>query len=132
MNPIKILVQRRAYYLKHGGGKIAIPGGHIEKNESSLVGTFRELQEETGLITNEYSDIQLLFFNKTIACYLLFYNNEPIEGPMDKFVGELDIKWTKHPYHKWINIDELVVDPAVWNLTQKVLIKLKKLLINVE
>ena len=46
---IKLLVQQRAFSLTHGGGRLALPGGHIKKGEEPLVAALREGQEESGL-----------------------------------------------------------------------------------
>ena len=43
----KVLMVKRAKYLKEGG-KYAIPGGYLERDERVTDGTLRELKEESG------------------------------------------------------------------------------------
>ncbi|MBD3238456.1 MAG: NUDIX domain-containing protein [Candidatus Moranbacteria bacterium] len=45
----RILLIERADFLETEPGKLALPGGYLEKNETTKQGILRELQEETGL-----------------------------------------------------------------------------------
>jgi len=45
----KILLVMRAKHLT-GGGKLALPGGFLDRNETTKDGILRELKEETGLL----------------------------------------------------------------------------------
>ena len=48
----QVLLEKRAIHLT-GGGKIAIPGGYLERNERIFEGAMREVMEETGYQTSE-------------------------------------------------------------------------------
>ena len=45
----KSLIGKRREYLLDVDGKLGFPGGHQEDNETKLAGTWRELEEETGI-----------------------------------------------------------------------------------
>ena len=49
----EILLLRRANYMKRFGGKWCLPGGHIDKQETSKTAILRELKEETNIIIND-------------------------------------------------------------------------------
>lgn len=49
----------------HGAGKLALPGGHLEMNESWEICAFREVQEETNLTVDN-----LNLFNVTVSASL--------------------------------------------------------------
>lgn len=58
-NPGRILMGTRKG--SHGAGKLALPGGHLDMNESWEACAAREAQEETNLTINN-----LQFFNVTV------------------------------------------------------------------
>jgi len=45
----QVLLIKRAKNI-HNGGKFAIPGGYLDRDENTLEGTLRELKEETGFV----------------------------------------------------------------------------------
>lgn len=55
--PSVLLTTRLNSKNDNAGGKLCIPGGHIEFNETPLEGGIRELKEETGIDVNSISHI---------------------------------------------------------------------------
>lgn len=92
---------------KYGNNKYALPGGHLEYNESIPEGMIRELYEEIGLKVKEpnidlYKVIKMVDSKSIQTEYINFifiyqYKNEPIINKEPQFCSEL----------KWFNIKEL-------------------------
>lgn len=92
---------------KYGNNKYALPGGHLEYNESIPEGMIRELYEEIGLKIKEpnidlYKVIKMVDSKSIQTEYINFifiyqYKNEPIINKEPQFCSEL----------KWFNIKEL-------------------------
>lgn len=92
---------------KYGNNKYALPGGHLEYNESIPEGMIRELYEEIGLKIKEpnidlYKVIKMVDSKSIQTEYINFifiyqYKNEPIINNEPQFCSEL----------KWFNIKEL-------------------------
>ena len=92
---------------KYGNNKYALPGGHLEYNESIPEGMIRELYEEIGLKVKEpnidlYKVIKMVDSKSIQTEYINFifiyqYKNEPLINKEPQFCSEL----------KWFNIKEL-------------------------
>ena len=92
---------------KYGNNKYALPGGHLEYNESIPEGMIRELYEEIGLKVKEpnidlYKVIKMMDSKSVQTEYINFifiyqYKNEPLINKEPQFCSEL----------KWFNIKEL-------------------------
>ena len=78
--PCEVLLGRR--FRAAGEGQWALPGGHVELNETPLMTARRELQEETGL-TGEYARLGATFFTYTTD---LPYAHAPVV--FDTVIGE--------------------------------------------
>ena len=92
---------------KYGNNKYALPGGHLEYNESIPEGMIRELYEEIGLKVKEpnidlYKVIKMMDSKSVQTEYINFifiyqYKNESLINKEPQFCSEL----------KWFNIKEL-------------------------
>lgn len=54
MQDNKVVLEIRPQNKKYGAGKICIPGGKIEKNETPKQAFFRELEEELGIVPLDF------------------------------------------------------------------------------
>ena len=72
-----LLIQKRSENVSHGAGKWSVPGGWVDAGESPDEAVLRELEEETGLISNQ-ADIHFAVANTydppidSVVC--IFYN----------------------------------------------------------
>lgn len=60
-------------------GKYNLVGGKLEKNEDSLAGAYRELEEETGITKDD-----------TILTYLMNFEYKLLDMQLQVFVGKLN------------------------------------------
>lgn len=94
----EILCLRRANYLKFNRGKWCIPGGSIDKQESSSEAATREVKEETNisiyepkfLFTHEYEN------GKMTSIFLSVLDEKP----------EVTIS-REHAQYKWLTFDQI-------------------------
>lgn len=95
----KVLVQKRT---KHNWDGMAFPGGHVEKGESVIRSTIREVKEETNL---DISNLQCVgfkdwFIDEADKRYFVFLFKT------STFSGNLLLKCTEGE-NMWLTIDEL-------------------------
>lgn len=97
----KVLVQIRS---KNDWDGLSFPGGHVEKGESIIESTIREIKEETGLIVKDliFCGIKDWYDFATNKRYMVFLYKT------DKYSGKLCSK-SKEGENKWMFI------PAIRN-----------------
>ena len=114
----KVLLLKR----NDGNNVWEIPGGKRENNEDIVDALRREVQEETGLIINEY---KLVYVSP-------IFENHPVLKPFLNigylcFVDNSDVIISnEHVDYKWVSVEELVnyLDKDIYNdLLKKGMIK---------
>lgn len=104
----KILLVRRASHLLEGG-KLCLPGGYLDRNETTIEGVMREVKEETG-----YEGVSAILFQ---------LNDNPDRKNDDRknvsFIYIIEVNEQSHQYDnevtelKWFSLHELPEEKEV-------------------
>lgn len=113
----KVLITRRAMQLSHGGFW-EFPGGKLEEDESAISALIREVQEEVGLIVQEYhllGEIKHDYTDKSV--HLLVFAVTAFEGDARCNENQMDLRWISRnelqqfpfpeankPIFEWLNV----------------------------
>ena len=93
-----LLLLRRANYIKNFGGKWCLPGGHVDKNETSKTAILRELAEETAIQLDNVNFLTTFIYNTGESCdvYYEILTNKP--------TIHISIE---HAQYKWVPLNEI-------------------------
>lgn len=104
----RLLVVKR-HPKKSQGGTWGVPGGKLEKNETSIDALVREMREETGiqLIKSELKEIGTLYIRQTIDFKYHLFQSKFLECPV------LDLNPVEHTEARWVTFEEAFQMPLM-------------------
>jgi len=89
--------------------RLDLPKGHVDKGETEMECALRELEEETGISSDDIELVEGFRFTHTYSVWPKRFNKEECEKTLVVFLGrllhEVEIVVTEHEGFRWVEWD---------------------------